>query len=639
MSLRDIERRDVLRGLGVGGVVGLAGCTGGDETPTPGEEGQGDGGDDSDGSDGGDETSEPEPTPTETPSRLGETLVGPDGEQVTLTAVYSTGSQTTETTMEFVKQRLAEVGIGLELTGVQFQTMLAQYAQNSTEGSDQTSFNQGPDATSQKDWDLMGGIGFNSYPRTPTSIMPFWTDVSEAQRSTVNFYGYSPSEPIAPKLDQASSSSDDAERQELLATVFGVLSRDQPVDFLTFSRNLVGFRNRVSGLGEAGPSFGYDSQTRYFGDTASVGGGYSSGASSGAKTVNPIRSNDTSSDARISLTMDGAYDLDNDNEFVPRWVAEYDVNGNRDTYEFFLQDNLQWGGDYGQMTAEDWVYYIENVHQAESNWAGDVNQSEWFRNGEPIPVERTGDLSFEIQLPDTDPAFIKKPVMWGAYCMPKGLIEPYYERVRNASSEEEKTDIGNELNQSEEVQTLAYTGNLGPYDFGRWDRTSVFVASREANYYAKDGRVFEGDVPYFEEYRIQVFSEESTRLSALKTGEITSTGIPPRKVQEFEGNEDVNVVRYPTAFCGMLVYNQRSNGWEPLREQGVRQAISTAIDKVVIAEQINRGTADVAYTHQPEYSQWYDDSKVTRFGGPDSTSIGGAQRLLDEALPDGYSFE
>jgi len=637
MPLRDIDRRDVLRGLGVGGVVGLAGCTGGDDTPTPGEESQGDGGDGSDGDDGGDET--PEPTPTETPSRLGETLVGPDGDQVTLTAVYSTGSQTTETAMEFVKQRLAEVGIGLELTGVQFQTMLAQYAQNATEGSDQTSFNEGADATSEKDWDLMGGIGFNSYPRTPTSITPFWTDVSEVQRSTVNFYGYSPSEPIAPKLDRASGSTDDAERQELLATVFGILSRDQPVDFLTFSRNLVGFRNRVSGLGEAGPSFGYDAQTRYFGDTASVGGTYKSGASSGAKTVNPIRSNDTSSDDRISLTMDAAYTLDNDNEFVPRWVAEYDVNGNRDTYEFFLQDDLQWGGDYGQMTAEDWVYYIRNVHQAESNWAGDVNQSDWFRDGEPIPVERTGDRSFEIQLPDTDPAFIKKPVMWGAYCMPKGLIEPYYERVQSASSEEERTNIGNELDQSEEVQTLAYTGNLGPYDYERWDRTSVFVSTRDPNYYAKNGQVFEGDVPYFEEYQIQVFEEESTRLSALKTGEITSTGIPPRKVQEFEGNEDVDVVRYPTAFCGMLVYNQRSNGWEPLRETGVRQAISTAIDKVVIAEQINRGTADVAYTHQPEYSRWYDDSKVTRFGGPDSTSIGGAQRLLDEALPDGYSFE
>lgn len=623
---RPLDRRDVLRGLGVGGAIGLAGCTGGNGTPAP------------DSNDGGSDDT-PESTPSPTSERLGSTLVDPNGDQVTLTAVYSTGSQTTETEMEFVKQRLAQVGIELQLTGVQFQTMLAKYAQNSPQDSDSASFNEGPDATSEEPWDLMGGIGFNSYPRTPTSIRPFWTDVSRPRESTVNFYGYSPSEPIGEMLDEASRSTDDDRRRELLATVFGVLSRDQPVDFLTFSRNLVGLRTEVGGLGEVGPSFGYDSQRWHFGDTAAVGGTYRSGAASDAKTLNPIRSNDTSSSSRIGLTMDGAYDLDNDDEFVPRWIAEYDVNDNKDTYEFFLQDNLEWSDEYGRMTAEDWVYFIRNVHQAESNWAGDVGQSDWFAGGEPIPVEQTGQLSFELQLPETDPAFIKKPVMWGALCMPKGLVEPYYERVTSTDSAEEKTAIGNELDQSDEVQTLSYTGNTGPYDFVRWDRTSVFVARRDPNYYAKNGTVFEGDVPYFEESQIQVFGEESTRLAALQTGEISSTGIPARKIQEFEQNPDVNVVTFPTAFCGMLVYNQRSNGWEHLRNVGVRQAISTAIDKVVIAEQINRGTADVAYTHQPEYSAWYDDSKVTRFGGPGSTSIGGAQRLLAEALPSGYSFE
>jgi peptide/nickel transport system substrate-binding protein len=628
---RPIDRRALLRGLGVAGVVGLAGCAGGDSDSTPADDDEG----------GGTETAEA----TATPERLGDTLVGPDGNQVSLTAVYATGGETTETTMEFVQQRLGQVGIDVSLTGVQFQSMLANYAQNAPEGEEATTFNGGPrdESTSAEPWDLMGGIGFNSYPRTPTSIRPFWTDVSETQQATVNFYGYEPGEPIGPKLDEASSSTDDAARQELLSTVFGILSRDQPVDFLTFSQNLVGFRDRVAGLGDPGPSFGYDSQTRYFSDTAggdpAVGGTYTSGAASDASTLNPIRSNDTSSDARIGLTMDAAYALDNDNEFAPRWVAEYDVNDALDTYEFFLQDGLEWGAGYGRMTADDWVYYIRNVHQAESNWAGDVNQSEWFRNGEPIPVEKTGTLSFEIQLPDTDPAFIRKPVMWGAYCMPQGLIEPYYERARSASGEEAKAEIGNELNQDEEVQTLAYTGNLGQYDFERWDRTSVFVASRDGDYYAGGGTVFEGDVPFFEQYRIQVFGEESTRLAALQTGEISSTGLPPRRVQEFEDNADVNVVRFPTAFCGMLVYNQRANGWEELRKREVRQAISTAIDKVVIAEQINRGTAVPAYTHQPEYSEWFDDSKVTRFGGPGSTSIGGAQRLLQGALSDGYAFE
>lgn len=625
-SGRDIDRRDVLKGLGVTGMAGLAGCAGGDPTPTPGGEGDGN----------GDSTDEP----TATPEKLGDRLVNPDGDQVTLKAVYSTGGQTTETTMEFVKQELGKVGIKVELTGVQFQSMLANYAQNKPSEDATATFNAGSrdESTSAKQWDMMGGIGFNSYPLTPSAIRPFWIDVAK-EGASVNFYGYKPSEPIKPKIDEASKATDTARRQELFSTIFGILSRDQPCNFLTFDKNLFGFRSDVNGLGEPSFQFGYQYQNRYFGSgNPSVGGTFTEGAASGAKTLNPIRSNDTSSDARIGLTMDGAYSLDDDNEFAGRWFESVESNDALDTYTFTLRDNLEWGGDYGQMTAEDWVYYIKNVRQAEPNWSGDVNHGDWFRNGEPIEVSAPSELELQVSLPDTDPAFVKKPVLWGAYCLPKGLVQPYYERVQNADGKEAKAAIGNELNESEEIQTLAYTGNLGPFEFERWDRTSVFVSSKNPDYYGA-GTIFAEDVPYFEQSSLQVFSEQSTRLAALRTGEIDLTGLPPAQLQEFESNSDVNVIKTDSAFCNMLVFNQRANGWAELRKQKVRQAISTAISKTTIAEQINRGTSTPAYTHQPEFSRWFDDSKVTRFGGPDSTSIGGAQRMLADALPDGYEFQ
>ncbi|WP_254536345.1 ABC transporter substrate-binding protein [Halomarina litorea] len=611
----------MLKLLGAGGAVALAGCS------QQSADGDGDGGSNGttagNGSDGGEQTTEVE--------MLGSKLMDPDGNQVTLSAVYSTGGSTTETTMQLIKQELGKVGINVELTGVPFNTMLSKYAQQTYEGG-QPTFNAGPrdEAVSQEQWDLMGGIGFNSYPRTPTSIAPFWTDVSQTTQATVNFYGYKPTEPIGPKLDQASSETDEAARQDLLSNVFGILSRDQPVNFLTFSTDLEGFQQNVGGL-NVGPTFGFDSQRWHFtggsGSNPSVQGSFSTGSATDAKTLNPIRNNDTSTDARIGLTMDGAYALNNDDEFTPRWVQEYDTS-DKQNYEFFLRDDLQWGADYGQMTADDWVYYIKEVHQAENNWAGDVNQSEWFRNEKPIAVQKTGNLSFEIQLEEVDPAFIKKPVMWGTYCMPKGLVEKY-----------RGDDDGEGLNQDQEVQTLAYaSGNLGPYKFDRWDRESVFVASRNDSYYGKNG-LFEGNVPYFNQRSYQVFSEESTRLSAFKTGEITQTALPPAKATEYENNESTKVIKVPSAFCGMLVYNQRANGWEPLREQKVRQALTTGVNKQVIVEQINRGYAEPGFTHQPEYSAWFSDDKVTRFGYGETYGTALAQNMLADALPDGYSFE
>ncbi|EMA03351.1 dipeptide/oligopeptide/nickel ABC transporter periplasmic substrate-binding protein [Haloferax mediterranei ATCC 33500] len=604
-----------MKTLGAGGLAGLAGCTGEDGDGTPTEDGGG----------GGDATPEDD---------LGDTLVGPDGEQVTLSMVYSTGGQTTKTIAQFVQQEYGKLGIGVELTGVPFNTMLSKYAQNTYKpegGEERSSFNAGPrdEATSQEQWDLMLGIGFNSYPRTPTSIRPFWTSEEKREQATTNFYGYRPSENIAGMLDEASKETDEAKRQELLADVFGILSHDQPVNFYEFSVDLNGFQKDIEGI-NPGPSIGYNSQ-QYFrgesGSTPSVTGAYSVGSATDAKTLNPIRINDVSSSNRLELTLDTAYTLDNNDEVVYRWVESIDTD-DKQNYEFTLRDNLQWGAGYGQMTADDWVYYIEEVHQAEDNWAGDVNQSDWFRGGEPIPVEKTGKLSFEVQLPEVDPAFIKKPIMWESFCLPKGLVEKY----------RDMDDGGNKLNQSKAIQEITYSGNLGPYTFDRWDRESVFVAKRNEDYYLRDVEGYDG-VPYFEEKKYQVFGEQSTRLSAFETGEVDQVGVPSSKAKKFKDLDSTKVIQTPNAFCSILAYNQRANGWDQLRTREVRYALSMGVNKETIVESIDRGYAKVAHTHQPEYSDWFDDSKVEKTGVGENYGAAKAKRMLADNLSGDYSFK
>jgi peptide/nickel transport system substrate-binding protein len=587
-----LGRRRFLRAVGAGALGAAAGCS------VPG------------GSDGA----------------AAETLYGPDGEAVSLRFVYATGNPAITATMEYIAQRLERVGFDVELNGVEYPTMLSRYAQNTYEGT--TALNAGPreEATSTEPWDLMGGIGFNAFPRSPTSIRTFWVNVSERSVAQANFYGYEPSEPLAPKFERAATTPDDDERRATLANVFGVLSRDQPVNFLVFDATVYGFRERVSGLGEPGPSFGFDSQRRYFGSEPERGGTYVSGRKAGAETLNPVRADDTESVARIRLTMDGAYALDNENEFTPRWFTGYEASDDDTRYEFTLREGLEWGGEFGAMTAADWVYYITEVHQAEPNWAGSLNRAPWFRNGEPLTVRETGELSFAVELPNPDPFFVMRPALWGAFCLPRGLVSEY----RGAGD-------GEGLNRDPRVREIAYTGNLGPYSFERWDRSSVFVTSRNDDYYGA-GTVFEEGVPYFAERHIQTFGEPSTRLSALRAGDVHSTELPPDAVESFEDRESVSVLRTPTAFCNMLAYNQRANGWGELRKTGVRRALSSAVNKVTVADSVFRGNAAAAYTHQPAYSEWYSDAEVTRYGGPESNGVALARERLRSALPEGYEF-
>lgn len=362
-----------------------------------------------------------------------------------------------------------------------------------------------------------------------------------------------------------------------------------------------------------------------------VRGDYVVGDATDAETLNFVQISDVPSANRVGLTLDGAYALTPppESEVFPLWCDI--TTEDSQTYEVQLRDNLQWGGDFGQMTADDWVYMIQNVFQAEDNWAGFTNQSDWQRQGEFIPVEQTGELTFEIQLPEVDPAFPQKPIMWGEFCMPREIFERY-----------EPEGDAEGLSQDEDVQTLAYSGNLGPYNFERWDRESEFVATRNDDYYVGEvedipeqynPEAWQG-APYFESYTYQVIPEESTRLSALQTGEITTTGIPEPRVSRFQDLEEVNVNIAPQPFNTLLIYNRRANGWEPFRDIDVRRALAYAVDKQAIVDNILRGFASVAHTFQPEFSEFYDDSQVEQFGAGDSYDPERARGELSDALSD-----
>ncbi|MFB6108735.1 MAG: ABC transporter substrate-binding protein [Haloplanus sp.] len=359
-----------------------------------------------------------------------------------------------------------------------------------------------------------------------------------------------------------------------------------------------------------------------------VSGSYVSASSVDAQSLNWLTIADSTSGSFIASTLDGTWAITPEQEIFPLW-ADVSTDDGR-VYEVQLRDNLQWGGDYGAMTAEDWVYMITKVFQAEKNWSGYPNADDWFRTNpdtgeqEPIPVEQTGERTFEIRLFDVDPSFPFKPIMWRQQCIPKGILEKYVPS---------KDTDG--LKQDEELNTLAYTGNLGPYTYENWERSSQFVVTRNDDYYLHDAEDVPErfrNAPYFETETVKVITEESTRLGALRSGDVDSAGIPPDKAKQFENLESVNVNVTPQPFLRILVYNMRANGWKPFRSKAVRQALAFAVDKGTIADNIYRGYAEVAQTMQPRWSKWYDDSEVTAYGVGDRYGAEKTRSRLADAL-------
>jgi len=375
-------------------------------------------------------------------------------------------------------------------------------------------------------------------------------------------------------------------------------------------------------------------------DDVQIQGHWIGAQGSEAPNYNVFRVTDTTSGARISRVMDPAYALDEDSEFVPRLVRDYEVNDDFTEYTFTLTEHGEWSDPYGQMTAEDWVYSITEVIQGEGNWASASGEDNWRMGVDEVPdgfeaadedgtqawfnVEETGEFEFTVELPEPFPAFLQEPIMWGFQeVVPKELLEPYVE-----------DQDGDGLNEDEEIQELAYTGNLGAFTIEVLETEARMYAVRNDDYYLRNYEGYE-DAPYMEEFTYQVMREESTRLSALQAGEITNTGIPSRRADEFEDLDDVQIINTPTVFCQSMFYNMREDGWGALNVPEVRQALTMAVDRQAIVDNIQMGYGNVAHTLAPEYSEFYDDTHVVEWDyDPDA-----AQDQLADNLPSPYAFE
>ncbi|QLG50951.1 ABC transporter substrate-binding protein [Natrinema halophilum] len=358
-----------------------------------------------------------------------------------------------------------------------------------------------------------------------------------------------------------------------------------------------------------------------------------------APNYNVFRITDTTSGNRVSRVLDPAYGFDENDDFVPRLVRDYETNDDFTEWTFTLTEYGEWSDPYGSMTAEDWVYSITEIIQGEDNWAAVSMADNWRMGVDEVPegfetagsdgtqawfnVEQTGDYEIVVRTPEPFPGFLKAPVLWGFQAVvPKELAEPYV-KERN----------GDGLNKDEEIQGLSYTGNLGAFTVDELETESRMYAPRNDDYYLRNYEGYE-DAPNIEEWTYQVMREESTRLSAIQAGDITNTGIPARRADEFEAMNGVQVIPTPTVYCTSLMYNMRADGWNPLETAEVRQALTMAVDRAAIVENIIYGYADVAHTLQPAYSEFYDDSQVVEWEyDPD-----GARDRLERSLSGQYTY-
>ncbi|MFB6137247.1 MAG: ABC transporter substrate-binding protein [Halobacteriaceae archaeon] len=358
--------------------------------------------------------------------------------------------------------------------------------------------------------------------------------------------------------------------------------------------------------------------------TPDVTGPFVNAYSSSASQINFIYNTEQGAADRINLTLDGAWAVTTENEVFPLW-CEPTTQDNK-TWTITLRDGLRWT-DNGRMTAEDWVYMIQNIFQSKNNWTSYPNASDW----QGVTVEQTGELTFDVTLPSADRNWPLRPVMWGQFCAPKEILQQYVQMHEDGDTE----GALNGLKNDQDLNNLTYTGNLGPYTLDTWEQESQFVAARNDDYYMQDAEGVSPlwqNAPYYEKYNYRVVPEQSSRLNALKNGEAHRTSLPPERAQEFIDLSDVDVYVQPQPFVRPVIFNQRANGWSGFRKKKVRQGLMMTLDKSAFAQQIFRGYAEPAFTMQPKWSQWYSGEYVKTYGSGDLLDTEKARNRISSGL-------
>jgi peptide/nickel transport system substrate-binding protein len=336
-----------------------------------------------------------------------------------------------------------------------------------------------------------------------------------------------------------------------------------------------------------------------------AGGAFISGTSAGdAETLNWILAADSASFSYVGHTVDSLVTYDNEWCVQLRMAArDVDVSEDGLVYTVTIRDDLVWS-DGSQVTAEDYVYTLSNLML--SDWLNYPYKSDWQEEvgGETVFVtpQVVDETTFTINRQTVDPEFI--------YTVRTLIPYPKYIAVNYEGDIEAFT-------QAPEFNNLTYTGNLGPYKFVEWLRNDKFVVERNPDYYLGQ----DSGAPYFDQYIVKLFGTSATVHAALEAGDITYTGIDPDKVNKFRNMEGINVYTIPTTGYLFLAYNLRDNGWEGLKVREVRQALSLAISKELIIEQVLYGFGEPAYSFIPKVSPWYVEEGVAKYG---------VEPLLDE---------
>ncbi len=134
---------------------------------------------------------------------------------------------------------------------------------------------------------------------------------------------------------------------------------------------------------------------------------------------------------------------------------------------------------------------------------------------------------------------------------------------------------------------IVHPYGTGPFKFAEYREGDALVVTRNEDYWR--GK------PKLEKVTFKIIPDPSTRLAALKTGEIQAVadvgGILPEQASAIEGDANLTLFSQQVTTTHYLLFNNKK---PPFDDQRLRQAVSLLLDRSKIVEEVLNGYGEPA---------------------------------------------
>ncbi len=310
--------------------------------------------------------------------------------------------------------------------------------------------------------------------------------------------------------------------------------------------------------------------------------------------------------------FEGLMNQDAEGNLIPGVATGFTTNDEKNVYTFTLRPEAKWSnGD--PVTAGDFVYAWKRLVNPELAspyaWFGELmsieNAAAIIAGEKPIDelgVSAIDDHTLEVRLSASLPYFPLMTTHASTFPSPQKVIEEH----------------GDQWTRPENIVSN------GAYVLTEHVPAERSVRERNQMYWDNENTIIDKVVAL-------VINDENAALTRYFAGELDRTEVPAGQFPKLKAEYPDEAVSFPRLCNYYYTFNLSDSGPEEFKDVNVRKALSLAVDRKIITENIKAGGEPQAYTFTPGATAGFDIPDVPMMAMSQEERDAEAKRLMAEA--------